>query len=48
MPEPICPMGIVSTETPDPAEPPSPGTSQLDGQLQRVRELLQSEEGGEA
>jgi hypothetical protein len=47
MPEPICPMGVVSTETPDPLEPLQPGASVLDGQLQRVRDVLPSGEGGE-
>jgi hypothetical protein len=41
-------MGVVSTETLDPPEPPLPGTSLLDGQLERVRGVLRSEEGGES
>jgi transposase InsO family protein len=48
LPEPVCPMGIVSTETPDPPEPLQPGASPLDDQLQRVRGELGSMEGGEA
>jgi transposase InsO family protein len=48
LPESICPLGIVSMETPDAAEPPLPGNSPLDGQLQRVRHVLAPEEGGKS
>jgi hypothetical protein len=48
MPVPLCPVGIVATETPDPSEPPAPGTSPLDGELQRVARALRPEERGGA
>ena len=38
---------MVSAETPDPAEPPAPGTSPLDSGLQRVAEAMRPEEGGD-
>jgi hypothetical protein len=47
LPAPVCPMGVVTTETPDPAEPPPPGTSPLDGGMRRVGEVL-PEQGGDA
>jgi transposase InsO family protein len=47
LPVPVCPMGLVSTETPDPAEPPAPGTSQLDEPLRRLPEPYRPVERGE-
>jgi transposase InsO family protein len=48
VPMPLCPMGIVTTETPDPVEPPAPGTSRLDSSLQRLADGLTDDEGGHA
>lgn len=41
MPVPLCPMGAVTSETPDPAEPPPPGTSPLDNGMRRVMDAFQ-------
>jgi transposase InsO family protein len=46
IPAPLCPMGVVSTETPDGPQP-LPGTSALDEQLERINEAFRSAEGGE-
>ena len=48
LPAPVCPMGLVSSETPDPAEQPLPGTSPLDGGIQTIAEALRPEKGGDA
>jgi hypothetical protein len=39
---------LVSSETPDPAEQPLPGTSPLDGEMQRITEAFPPEKGGDA
>jgi transposase InsO family protein len=47
LPTPVCPVGTVTTELPDPAddaEQPAPGTSPLDEGLRRIAESM---EGGE-
>ena len=48
LPAPVCPMGLVTSETPDPAEPPLPGTSPLDGGMQTITEAFRPEKGGDA
>ena len=45
LPQPLCPAGIVASGLPDAAEP-APGTSPVDGGLQRIRESLAGEGGG--
>jgi transposase InsO family protein len=47
LPAPLCPMGVVSNTQPDGPEPPAPGTSPLDSELQRIAEAFPDREGGD-
>ena len=47
LPAPVCPMGLVSTETPDSPEPPAPGTSPLDSGLEQLAREFRTGEGGQ-
>jgi transposase InsO family protein len=49
VPAPVCPVGVVVGEAPDPAEgPPPPGTSPLDASLPRLAEAQRPRVGGDA
>jgi hypothetical protein len=48
LPEPICPQGVVSATGPGMEGPPAPGASPLDEDLSRLRQALETPEGGDA
>jgi len=48
MPEPICPQGVAAALAEEGfEEPPAPGASSLDEQLDRLRAAIAEEEGGD-
>jgi len=51
LPPALCPMGVVTAELPEGAEPPDPGTSPLDNGLRQLEKAFGPEpvsEGGES
>ena len=47
LPAPVCPQGVVTSEGPGFEEPPGPGESPLDAEMERLREAFPDEEGGD-